>query len=401
MAEALGVVSSALTLAGLFKICIEAFDLIRTMQNQEVDLKKLTLRLNIEKCRLYTWGETMGLTRPARGSKPRPLDSCPFQDIVKESLDFILQLFNNTHRLKDKYGCREADSAQALLTNRDESSTVKHLAASFGNFRISGQARDRVGKVLQKTFWVIHDRKKFHLLIQEAKELIDGIQDVTKGLSSITQQDNMIKSHVMNIRDVETLDMVADVCEVDHPKISDAASTRADTISMATTHRNHIVEWTETVVSEESDDTTVADMESLTVTELKHLLRNAQERIRRSNEVAVRTTLSSSNSTAPYVPEQERVRTGLSSSTIEQLKEVEQYEILLEQMAAATLDQEFMDEFSAIKAWFRVLSDAERTAAAYGLLQQTTPMQQRFFAETLNQMAKRQPVNSEGERGKL
>lgn len=43
------------------------------------------------------------------------------------------------------------------------------------------------------------------------------------------------------------------------------------------------------------------------------------------------------------------MRTGLSSSTIEQLKEVEQYEILLEQMAAATLDQEFMDEFNAIQ----------------------------------------------------
>ena len=61
-------------------------------------------------------------------------------------------------------------------------------------------------------------------------------------------------------------------------------------------------------------------------------------------------------------------------------------------MAAATLDQDFKDELSAIEQWFRVLSEPERTAALYALLQQTTQVQIRFFIQVLQQMAKSHPM---------
>ena len=61
-------------------------------------------------------------------------------------------------------------------------------------------------------------------------------------------------------------------------------------------------------------------------------------------------------------------------------------------MASATLDQEFKDELSAIEQWFRVLSEAERTAALYALLQQTTQVQIRFFIQVLQQMARSHPM---------
>ncbi|EWC46807.1 hypothetical protein DRE_04052 [Drechslerella stenobrocha 248] len=72
------------------------------------------------------------------------------------------------------------------------------------------------------------------------------------------------------------------------------------------------------------------------------------------------------------------------------LADLESYENTLDEMAAATLDQEFKDELSAIEQWFRVLSVAERTAALYALLQQTTPVQVRFFIAILQQMAQSQ-----------
>ena len=55
MAELIGLLASGITLAGLFKTCLDAIDLIQTAQQQELDLKKLVLKLNIEKCRLYAW----------------------------------------------------------------------------------------------------------------------------------------------------------------------------------------------------------------------------------------------------------------------------------------------------------------------------------------------------------
>ena len=73
------------------------------------------------------------------------------------------------------------------------------------------------------------------------------------------------------------------------------------------------------------------------------------------------------------------------------LADLESYENTLDEMAAAALDQEFKDELSAIEQWFRVLSEAERTAALYALLQQTTPVQIRFFIAILQQMGRSDP----------
>ncbi|KAF1946650.1 hypothetical protein EJ02DRAFT_418393 [Clathrospora elynae] len=75
------------------------------------------------------------------------------------------------------------------------------------------------------------------------------------------------------------------------------------------------------------------------------------------------------------------------------LADIDQYETTLEEMATATLDQDFKDELSAIEQWFRVLSEAERTAALYALLQQTTQVQIRFFIQVLTQMSKSLPMS--------
>lgn len=88
------------------------------------------------------------------------------------------------------------------------------------------------------------------------------------------------------------------------------------------------------------------------------------------------------------------------------IADIDQYENTLEEMAAATLDQDFKDELSAIEQWFRVLSEPERTAALYALLQQTTQVQIRFFIQVLQQMAKSLPMSGVlspanfGEKGK-
>ncbi|KAL9058657.1 MAG: hypothetical protein Q9162_001664 [Coniocarpon cinnabarinum] len=75
------------------------------------------------------------------------------------------------------------------------------------------------------------------------------------------------------------------------------------------------------------------------------------------------------------------------------IADIDSYENTLEEMAAATLDKDFKDELSAIEDWFRVLSEAERTAALYALLQQTTQVQTRFFIGVLQQMALTHPMS--------
>ena len=84
---------------------------------------------------------------------------------------------------------------------------------------------------------------------------------------------------------------------------------------------------------------------------------------------------------------------GMDKAAQQWIADIDQYETTLEEMAAATLDQDFKDELSAIEQWFKVLSEAERTAALYALLQQTTQVQIRFFIQVLQQMAKSHPMS--------
>jgi Prion-inhibition and propagation/EB1-like C-terminal motif len=294
--EVIGAVASGLTIAALFKTCVEAFDLIQLYQGQDADFKKLLLRLNVEKCRLYVWGQSMRLTS---ASTKNAVDDCPFIDVLKECLNQILETFNNSERIREKYGCQQMDSSSKLqMETQQQLRNVKILAAAFSNFRIRDPKNRKLdGKQqptsLRKTQWIIRDRKKFLLLIQEVQNLIDGLKDITKELSSAAKQEEKINSRVMNIRDTSTLNMVADVCEESHPQIAYAASTRAESISVVTSNKQHIANWRAQIESDESDGTSVSHLENLTVTELKYqisrLLRDRLEANGGDSRIAVAT----------------------------------------------------------------------------------------------------------------
>ncbi|KAH7885195.1 hypothetical protein F5I97DRAFT_1830397 [Phlebopus sp. FC_14] len=83
------------------------------------------------------------------------------------------------------------------------------------------------------------------------------------------------------------------------------------------------------------------------------------------------------------------------SEAIDQwFENLQNYEETLEDMAAASLDVNFKEELGAIEQWFKVLSEAERTAALYSLLQQSTQVQIRFFITVLQQMARSDPMTA-------
>ncbi|KAI7958634.1 hypothetical protein MJO28_002425 [Puccinia striiformis f. sp. tritici] len=85
---------------------------------------------------------------------------------------------------------------------------------------------------------------------------------------------------------------------------------------------------------------------------------------------------------------------GESEAIDKWFEDLQSYEATLEEMAAASLDVNFKEELSAIEQWFRVLSEAERTAALYSLMQSSTQVQIRFFITVLQQMARSDPMMS-------
>ena len=273
MAEVIGVVASCFTLASLFKVCLEAIDLIQTAQHQDLDVKKLVLKLNIEKCRLYAWGEEMGLTTTLVARQPRSLDACPghIQELVRDTLDMIIHLFTDTQKLKDRYGCKELSPTEApllALARADDFGPVDRLATSFSHFKFANRSPDKFARLALKTKWIIHDRKKFIELVAEVRAFVDGLQNLTQSLYPAVRQESTIRRCVQQISDVETLDLIADVCEFDHPTIADAASERSTIISSAPLHPLDIEQWTSDVVP--GPESELLELEALTTTELKH-----------------------------------------------------------------------------------------------------------------------------------
>ncbi|MCJ1456909.1 hypothetical protein MMC28_007275 [Mycoblastus sanguinarius] len=391
MAEVVvGTFARAVTLAGLFKICIEAFDVIHTAQNQPTDLKKLALKLNIQKGRLYTWGEAMAITSMAEPRKQRPLELCPYPELIHETLDLILEVFRDSQKLKNKYGCASIGDLDAptLAGQGPHVSVLRQFDVSFNEFDIKSSAHIKRTALAKKTYWVIRDRKKFGALIDEAKALIDGLEDITKDVRTRAVLQEMISSRIRNINDVRTLDWVSEVCEGNYPAFSDAASLRAETISEVSTARRDIQDWKDTIALEDDGDdsdspsveTTIADIEEMTVTELKHKIwthhlgdREARVRTKGSHM----KDKSSTSSTCRGQTDEIESTTDLSvDKLLRELfhehdiaikSEMISNEDVLENMAAASKDKAFKEELDAISKRFNVLNPAQGAVIFYTL----------------------------------
>ena len=118
------------------------------------------------------------------------------------------------------------------------------------------------------------DRKKFHELVTEVKDLIDGLQDITKTISTAVRQDGTFIHRVQQVKDVDTLHLVSSVCEIDHPSIFDTASVKLEVMSMASTRRGEIQKLMNEI---DVSDHISSDLESMTITELKHTVLQLME----------------------------------------------------------------------------------------------------------------------------
>ncbi|KAJ4137192.1 hypothetical protein NW768_002773 [Fusarium equiseti] len=263
--EVLGAVASSFTLAALFKYSFEALDLIQLYQSQDVDFKRLQLQYELEKCRFYNWGDKMGL---ADDSKQNLLSEWHSKELVAETLRQVIALFSDAQVIRKKYGCDDiTSSAAALLPAPD---TSHGITRAFDHFRIKSPNSDESMSRLKKTKWVIRDRKKFFVLVSEVRSLIDSLEKITSDLSSTVRLEELLRIRINEITNVDTLLGIASVWKESHPRVASAASTKADTISMISGRYEFVSQWQNAVDSGASEDMLIANIEDLTITELKH-----------------------------------------------------------------------------------------------------------------------------------
>ena len=265
MAEVLGVVASGVTLAALFKTCVDAFELVQVARHQETDFHKLRLRLQIERCRLFTWGEAMGLVES--DALDRPIDRSRFPEVIREILQVMLNLFEDSHKIRDKYGCQEFKCEDSAIWHPTGTNNLLAMSSKLANRRTVF----RGSKVSQTITWMIQDRKKFGLLIEEINDLMNSLQGLTSPIAPVQEQTSVVRGNVTSIRHPETLSMIAEVCARDHPEIASAASDKAETLTFASEQHRDVAVWAQGVLADSTEaQETQLDVESLTLTELKH-----------------------------------------------------------------------------------------------------------------------------------
>lgn len=268
--ETLGAIASGITLAILFKHALEGWDMIGLYTDHDADFNKIHLLFKLEKCRLYTWGEAIGLADNTDGDSR--LQGWHSENLVTECLRQIIHLFMDAESLREKYGC--IDTTTGITSSRiGESKPSKsgNIAAAFYNFRTKAlTSRRNQPRVTQKSRWVIRDRKKFIALVEEVRVLINSLEAITDDLSNTKRLEDELQTRIARIPDINTLLMIASAWKELHSRIASAASDQAECLSMSSGMGWDISDWESPIDGEGLEGTLVSRLENFTVTDLKH-----------------------------------------------------------------------------------------------------------------------------------
>ncbi|KAF5625543.1 uncharacterized protein FTJAE_9961 [Fusarium tjaetaba] len=243
MAEVAGLALGVLGLAGLigaFKDTIDVFNTVVDMRHMGRQYQVLDIKLDIEKALLLQWADRVKLLQPNHDVR---LDEPSTQTLVLRILSSVRMILADTNQLQQRYGLR--------LENETETPTLPPISASISlehdfsdmpselftgslplQHATSGQRRDpsqsgwrfsqqrmksfmrrlealqgqtATTSVAQKTRWVIRDKEKFEVLVQDLSELTAKLDQVVPPSSPETAR-SMIQSDIEVIkRDVRKL----------------------------------------------------------------------------------------------------------------------------------------------------------------------------------------------------
>jgi hypothetical protein len=195
--EALG----AIGLAALFSTCVECFGYFKASQRMEKDLDVLLVKLDIEKTRLLIWGNRIGILDIV--IPPNEIFSDPVKlDLTRRTLMQIESLLSDADHLAEKYGLVRNSSGEV----RGVSFVSSNNMVFFRTAKKRLWTRDEFVRKLplvSKTKWAIHEREAFQGLVNNLKDLIDGLYaiiPVSIGILNSTVE--------ADIRSIDNIDQV-------------------------------------------------------------------------------------------------------------------------------------------------------------------------------------------------
>lgn len=252
----------AISLASMFKTCIECVEYVEAGKDMSRDLETTFALLDLQKCRFLLFGDKSGILEAAPSSKRIAyLDDEKYQPFIKNALNSIFLMFQDSKTLEDRYGMRDRGDGGKCVEEEPGVKPIRRRGTDFKrniNHRVKERYsalvrsladKARVNKIevgdlesyaagiaqkqkaasfLTKARWAVYDNGKFRDLVDVMAKMIDSLLIF---ISVEREVEDSILDDVRAMRDPDKLGVILIACLRAHPAISQAAGDVIEIVS--------------------------------------------------------------------------------------------------------------------------------------------------------------------------
>ncbi|RYP50921.1 hypothetical protein DL768_003646 [Monosporascus sp. mg162] len=210
--EAAGLAVGAISLASLFTTCIDCLDYITLARNYGRDLEISLTQMSLLNQRLSIWGEIVkaqneGFELPALREQWPQIGST-----VGNALISIKEAFYDASGLEERYGLKAVPGGTNTAAKIHESKALNQI---MDTFHIIQRRRQKETSVVKKTWWAVHDKKKFDDLLRTISFNIDNLEKISENLNILEKQKKKLALVMDEIDDEDSLKLLVEAEEAD------------------------------------------------------------------------------------------------------------------------------------------------------------------------------------------
>ena len=172
-------------IAALWESCIQVFEVVNFSRQYGMDYEILSIKLEVERVRLLSWGHAVGLDNDVSRTDAR-LTNKEVHSAVVRLLGCIQHVFEDSERLQNTYGLRPSLVApeREFTTAEDNQPSQSQLMLggvfkrAYENLRRVARERQRNTHMIRISKWAVNDRKKFMALVAEVRGFNDSLESL-------------------------------------------------------------------------------------------------------------------------------------------------------------------------------------------------------------------------------
>ena len=223
MAEAAGLAVGALSLAGLFNNAVQCFEFVQLGRSFGRDFETSQLKLECARLRLSRWGAALGLGEDLQDETTleERLGSQSTEQ-AKHLLGQTLAVFEEAKIISSKYvNQAKLNDGQLAVCNSQEDMDLPtaNLCNQMRQICMKRQSRTNV---LKMTKWALYQEKHFRRLIEDIKELIDGLIELFP--ASQDDQQRLCKAEVSTMSESAAMPLLSEVASEQDTLLKDVIS---------------------------------------------------------------------------------------------------------------------------------------------------------------------------------